>query len=140
MNDIRAESINAFESYPYRWSTTNSSTGILSLCSDGYTEYAKKIRSARLRPLQNSHLRSALSMPSRLPAYGQIDQVRRDTIIPFLTTHHDYMAIENLLPAAISRQACENLLVAKTDFSASIDVGLPTGFATAGRMTGARKR
>jgi glycosyltransferase involved in cell wall biosynthesis len=52
----------------------------------------------------------------------EIDQIRRRTIIPFLTTHNDYMASEDLLPEMISRRNRKTLLVTKTDFSTSVDV------------------
>jgi glycosyltransferase involved in cell wall biosynthesis len=53
---------------------------------------------------------------------SEIDQIRRQTIIPFLTTQHDYARTEDLLPAMISRRAPKTLLVAKPDFSTSVDV------------------
>lgn len=53
---------------------------------------------------------------------SEIDRIRRQTIIPFLTTHHDYSRTEDLLPAMISRRAPKTLLVTKPDFSTSVDV------------------
>lgn len=52
----------------------------------------------------------------------EIDQIRRRSIIPFLTLHHDYASTEKLLPAMISRRSRKKLLVAKPDYSTSIDV------------------
>jgi len=60
-------------------------------------------------------LREAFSDP-------EIDQIRRRMIIPFLTTQHDHASTEELLPAMISRRARKTLLVAKPDFSTSVDV------------------
>jgi glycosyltransferase involved in cell wall biosynthesis len=53
---------------------------------------------------------------------SEIDQIRRRTIIPFLTTQHDHARTEDLLPAMISRRTPKTLLVTKPDFSTSVDV------------------
>ncbi len=52
----------------------------------------------------------------------EIDQIRRRTIIPFLTLRHDDAPAEKLLPAMISRRSRKRLLVAKPDYSTSVDV------------------
>jgi glycosyltransferase involved in cell wall biosynthesis len=91
-----------------------------------YTVFRKYVAIDRTEALKPAAIRnydvSGTAQLRQAFADFEIDQIRRRTIIPFLALHHDHASMENLLPAMISRRSRKTLLVAKPDFSTSVDV------------------